>query len=343
MTTENRVALYGAPASPYTRKMLALLRYRRIPYRLLTGTMMEDQNLPRPKVQLLPTFFLPNENGEIEAVTDSTPLLRRLEVDYPGRSVIPTNPVISFLNSLLEDFADEWLTKAMFHYRWNFAGDIQKASLVLPRSNGVTSDEDTLQNMTNMFRERQTSRLHVVGSNAITAPVIEGSYINFLKAFDAHLANGYRFLLGARPSSADFATSGQLTALVLFDPTSNAAALEHSPRTYAWVEVGEDLSGFEPGEDDWITPDAIPETLRAILAEVGRYYAPVMLANAKALEDGAELAETEVDGCKWTQKPFSYQGKCLKWIREDHAALGENDRKRVDDILEGTGCEALFA
>jgi len=54
-----------------------------------------------PKVGLLPTYFLPGKDGELEAVTDSTPLIRRFEKDYKGRSVIPDNPVLSFLGDLI--------------------------------------------------------------------------------------------------------------------------------------------------------------------------------------------------------------------------------------------------
>ncbi len=104
----------------------------------------------------------------------------------------------------------------------------------------------------------------------------------------------------------------------------------------------EDLSGFEPHDGGWIERDAIPDSLRALFAEVGRVYAPFLLANADALAHRAEQVECTIDGRPWLQKPFPYQGKCLQWLREGHAALAPRDRVAVDGVLWGTGCEALF-
>jgi len=110
----------------------------------------------------------------------------------------------------------------------------------------------------------------------------------------------------------------------------------------AWVDLVEDLSGLEPVARDWTPPDALPDTLRAILAEVGRVYVPFLVANARALERGAERVECSIDGRPWVQRPFPYQGKCLTWLRQGYAALGTPERGAVDGLLAGTGCEALF-
>ena len=100
-----RITLIGAPPSPYTRKMISLLRYRHINYEIIwgdPGTILDSDeiftkfNIEKPKPALLPTFILPNKDGEMEAVTDSTPILRRFEKEYLERSVIPKNPVLSF-------------------------------------------------------------------------------------------------------------------------------------------------------------------------------------------------------------------------------------------------------
>ena len=87
----------------------------------------------------------------------------------------------------------------------------------------------------------------------------------------------------------------------------------------------------------------LPDTLKALLVELGRTYTPVMLANAQALDQGADKVETIVEGLPWEQEPFPYQGKCLQWLRVEYARLSEDDRERVDKMLAGTGCEALVA
>jgi glutathione S-transferase len=341
MTIPTPLLLRGAPGSPYTRKMLAVLRYRGIPYRLIVAMPDTDSRFKEPKVRLLPTFYLPNEEGDLEGVTDSSPLIRRFEDAFEGRSVVPGDPVVAFVDFLLEDYADEWLTKAMFHYRWRYTADIEKSGEILPRWRGISAPEATHQRLKREFQERQTGRLYVVGSNDTTAPVIEASYVRFIDLMRA-LLERQPFLMGDRPGASDFAVYGQLSQLAKFDPTPAAITLERAPRVHAWVDLVDDLSGLEVSDSQWVARDLLAERLGPLLREVGRVYAPFLAANAWALARGRDQMETVIDGRAWTQKPFPYQGKCLQWLVERYASLLPGDRAAVDSLLAGTGCEILF-
>lgn len=335
------LALFGSPGSPYTRKMLALLRYRRVAYRFLRGGMGQPEGMPRTKVNLLPTFYLPDSQGELKAVVDSTPIIRWLEANYPGRSVIPTNPVLKFLDLLLEDYADEWLTKAMFHYRWWREEDIAHAASILPLFSDVSMSGETYDAVRGMVRDRQVGRLYVVGSNETTSELIEASYLRFLKLLEARLQTS-PFLFGKRPASADFGVFGQLTQLVYFDPTPEAVSREVAPRVRAWVSTLEDMSGLEPEEADWMCADDVESNLGELLGEIGRVYVPVLLANARAANSGQETFETSVDGALWTQRTFPYQAKCLGWLRQEFARVDGDERDQLEALFAGTGCELLF-
>ena len=345
MPSAERVRLIGVTGSPYTRKMVALLRYRRIPYAITWGdpvAVLQAMGIEKPRPTLLPTFLLEDDAGELRAVCDSTPIIRRLEALHAGRSVRPSDRALAFIDYLLEDFGDEWCTRYMFHYRWHPPADADNAGTLLPLGTDASLTSEAHRRIKKMFTERQVGRLYVVGSSDETAPIIEASYRRFLGAMESHLAR-QPFMLGGRPGAGDFALYGQLTQLVGFDPTPRAIAHEVSPRTVAWVGRVEDLSGLDPVEADWIGLEAQPDTLRAILAEIGRTYVPALLANAKALQLGAKNWETEIDGARWTQPTFPYQAKCFRWINEQYAELGTSDRGRVDAVLAGTGCEAVIA
>jgi glutathione S-transferase len=334
--------IVGMPGSPYSRKLRAVLRYRRIPHAWVTAGSPEHRELPRPRVELLPQLVLPGPDGTPVAETDSTPLIRRLEREHAGRSVLPTDPVVAFLDALIEDYADEWLTKAMFHYRWAFAPDIAQAAAILPRWFRPEAPDEVAIAGGRQFADRQIDRLGVVGSNATTAITIEMSYRRLLALLDARLT-GSRFVMGGRPGAADFALYGQLTQLVGFDPTPRAIALECAPRVVAWVDLVEDLSGLEPRAGEWIDREAAATLLRPLLTEIGRVYIPFLLANADALDRGAGQVACSIDGRPWTQHPFPYQRKCVHVLRAAFGALAPDDRRAATSLLDGTGCEPLTA
>lgn len=333
--------IVGMPGSPYSRKLRAVMRYRRIPYAWTTTGSPESRALPQPRVELMPQLILPDANGTPQALTDSTPLIRRLETMYDGRTVIPPDPVVRFLDELIEDYADEWLTKAMFHYRWAFAPDIALAAAILPRWFHPDSPNDAATAGGKQFAARQIGRLAVVGSNATTATTIEDGYRRLLRLLDARLT-GVRFVMGGRPGASDFGLYGQLTQLAGFDPTSRAIALDIAPRLVAWTDLVEDLSGMDPQDGDWLTRDAARDALGPLLAEIGRVYVPFLLANAAAIARGAEQVECTLDGKPWVQRPFPYQAKCLAWLRESYAGLTPADQAATAAIVAGTGCDALW-
>ena len=167
----------------------------------------------------------------------------------------------------------------MFHYRWHFDEDIDNAGTLLPLNQVVNLDSKSLSSFKEHIAQRQIGRLGVVGSSDVTAAAIERSYERFLNLLEEHFSQ-FPFLLGNRPAFCDFALFGQLSQLVGFDPTSRKIAHKVSPRTVAWTNIMEDLSGLEVSDEDWIDEE-LSESLINIFKEIGRVYVPALLANEK--------------------------------------------------------------
>jgi hypothetical protein len=105
----------GSAGSPYLIKMRAIFRYRRILHiwQHCSGRIKDGTADVRPLLMAIVKF---PSNGDWRV--DSTPIAYELEERYSERSILPPDPVHRFLAELIEDIADEWLTKAMFHYPW---------------------------------------------------------------------------------------------------------------------------------------------------------------------------------------------------------------------------------
>jgi len=335
------LVITGAIGSPYTRKIRSLVVYRRIPYEFV-GFTDERRDLPKPPLPLLPCVYLPEGEDGLVPTSDSTFQLRTLEERYSGRSVIPNDPALAFLDYLVEDYADEWLTKAMFHYRWGIPENAEHASNILPLWN-LTVPDEFVETFHETFAQRQIDRLSgvVTGSLEVCGPIIEKGYRRLLEILRVRFAE-HRFVFGARPSAGDFGLQGQLTQLVQVEPTSMALCRKEAPRVMAWVDVVDDLSGLRvDGDEGWLAREDLGDSFRELLGEIGRSYAPFMVANAAAIESGEKETHCEIDGQPYWQQAFPYQRKCLTWLQAEYEKLAPADRQFVDQTLTGTGCEQL--
>ena len=335
------IKLIGNVGSPYTRKMLAYLRYKRIPYEVIWGQpedVLKEMSIEPPKPILLPVFILDRE-GQATAVTDSTPLIREFEEKYPDRSVLPKDPALNFINYVLEDFGDEWCTKFMFHYRWHFDEDADNAGTILPLGINNVLKDDELVFFKEYFAKRQIDRLWVVGSNNDTAEFIDKSYKNVLSIFEEHFKK-QPFLLGNYPSSCDFAIYGQFTQLVGFDPTPRRIAYDISPRTVTWVGTLEDRGGLNYSEEN-LSLDSLSDSVHDLFKELSISYVPTMIENHKAIGEGKKEWSVDLAGYPWKQKSFPYQAKCLDWIRDEFRDLDNKNQEKVLGFLTATNCQSL--
>lgn len=331
-----RYRLIGANGSPYSMKLRAILRYRRLPHDWVLRTPALREELSHLKVQLVPVLRLP-DSGEF--LIDSTPIAFELEKRHPGeRSIVPDDPGLAFLSHLIEDMADEWLTKAMFLYRWELPEDQDYCSRWIIADSQPGLRGAAFEAAARAIRDRQVGRMALVGCAPQNAPAIKASFQRILSILEAHVGHG-RHLFGSRPALADFGLFGQLKTLDT-DPTPGRLMRQTAPMVEHWIRQLDDASG-EEGE--WIDPKApLPESVMALLRHTGEVYLPFLIANAAAVAAKAPSFALELLGHRHEQAPFPYQAKCLAWLREGYAALSGEPRQRVRAALAETGCLAAL-
>ncbi|HTY18489.1 MAG TPA: glutathione S-transferase family protein [Myxococcota bacterium] len=327
--------LFGLELSPYSVKVRSYLRYKGIPHEWVVrnlGNMAEFQK--HAKLPLIPLLLAPDGS----ALQDSTPILELLEARFPEPSIHPPDAAAAFLSALIEEYADEWVNKPMFHYRWWYEADQDSAAERIARWNlgamepgaGGAPDE-AVAKMSASVKQRMVPRLGFVGSSETTRPVIETSFERLVALLESHLARR-PYVFGGRPAFGDFGLWGQLYNLST-DPTPGALLRARAPRVMAWIERMLEPVG-QGGFEDW---DALAPTLEPLLRdEVAAIFLPWSAANARALAAGEGELRVELGGRRFTQQVQKYHAKSLEALRARYRAVA--DRSRLDPILARTGC-----
>ena len=322
--------LIGVELSPYTVKLRAILRYRHIPHVWLCRFPQFFEETRTLNPGLMPVLQYPDGAYRV----DSTFIAQDLEDIFSNaRSIFPTDPALAFLAHLIEDMADEWLCKMVFHYRFSYDIDRLYGPRWVMDDTLVASSADELDRHYSIFLERQTNRMQLFGCLPEHTDLFETGYRNVLESLEDFVSNE-KFLFGTRPSIADFALYGQLVTL-MHDLSPGAVMRKIAPRTISWLMRLADTSGVD---GTWLDHDQPSESLKKLLAMAGRIYLPYLKANANAFTNNENSFTTHLDGHRYTQPVFKYHVKCLNTLIRKFNTLKASDKKRLDLLLEDTNC-----
>jgi glutathione S-transferase len=320
--------IFGSELSPYSVKVRSYFRYKQIPHQWVTRNASNmDEFRKHARLPLIPLVVAPGG----EALQDSTPILEALEARFPEPGIHPAGPVAGFVSALLEEYADEWGNKPMFHYRWTYPADARSAAERIARENLPGAGEEQVLGTAETVRGRMVPRLSFVGSSPATLVTIEDSFRREARLLEAHLA-ARPYLFGAQPAFADFGAFAQLYECAS-DPTPGAWLRAETPRVSAWI--GRMLAPKSEGPfEAW---SALEPTLLPLLREeVAACFLPWSDANARALAAGEAEFEVDLGGVPFRQQAQKYHARSLGALRARYAAAP--GKEALDPVLERAGC-----
>jgi glutathione S-transferase len=318
--------VYGSTASYYTGKLGAYLRAKGIPYRLEP---FSEANLRRAAARTGVVQIPQVECPDGSWLVDTTRILEHFERVRPEPAVSPRAPAVAFVSRLIEDYADEWLWRPAMHYRWSFPETARLMSAWLAEHVAERRAPEWLKRR--WWRRRQF-RTFVAGDGvtAGTRAAVEASYLETLDALEAILASR-PFVLGLRPTEADFGLFGPLFRHFSCDPAPARILRERAPGVLEWVARMWNLrpARFEAAP----LPERLPEDLGALLDPIASVYLPYLEANAAAYAKGERRVRHAVRGVPFAEPTKPYRVWCRDCLQRELCGLDTADRAEVERAL----------
>ena len=282
MPTQPVVLVHGLTVSYFTRKVTGYLDHAGVAWRLA------------PSIGANPAARAEGWNGGIPVVTDaqgelmwdSTAIIEHLDRLHPERTVLPDDPTLRFLAYVLDDFSDEWFYRHAVGTRWLVDENRGTVSWDIARE-GAREVDAPADQVRDFVAGAMTACLPRLGTTPENLDAwVQDSLVPWQQALGRHLGS-HAFLLGERPSLADFAFFGGNAAHFANDPWCRRLTDEVAPEVVAMTHRMMEPMG---PIGDWLDPTDLPDTVIDLLAEAGRHYLPWV---ARATVDGAATVTFE--------------------------------------------------
>lgn len=310
--------VHGLDLSYFTGKLEAYLRNKGLPYELIE---MDTRDFKRcgkatgvaqmPQVEWLDGQWL----------SDTTLIIEFLETLHTQTSVLPEKPTLRFMAQLLEDFGDEWLWRPALYYRWAHAQDARLMSHRL--ADGMMRDVPLPFFMRRwaILNRQRFFFLWQDGVRSNTAKRVEQHYLETLDALEQVLSKT-PFVLGHKPSLADYGLYGSMFRHFFCDPTPARIMRLRAPAVHEWVARlwNTRLENYA----DIAFENDIPTSLVPLLSIVCSEFLPYMQANYAAIEQGEKRFHFNSKGTVFKLPVQRYRAWRFQRLKTRYQALDES-------------------
>jgi glutathione S-transferase len=282
MTPQKPYILWGSQHSYYTGKIRSYLIKKGVPYREFLTSNPEFFSRVVPAIRHMVVPVIETPDGRL--IQDTTDMIEFFERAFPQPAMVPDAPLQKAVAWLLGAFGSEALLPAGMHYRWSYRAEQEQflraefGRLRYAGPDRAARDASGLQMM-----DYFNGFLPTLGVTAASIPTVEGAYCELLDALEAHFQQ-WPYLLGGRPSIADFGFMAPLFAHLARDPVPATLMKNRAPNVYRWTERM-NYPAIADGEfpacpEAFPADDAIPDSLEPILRLVFQDWGPQLLADA---------------------------------------------------------------
>lgn len=367
--TADRYTLWGTPHSLYTGKARSYLIKKRIAFdeRPASDPRFIGEITPAIGHFVAPVIECPG--GLI--VQDTTAIIDHCEACHAAPVLEPTGGVQRVVAAIFDAFGSNYLLPLAMHYRWSY---LERQDLFLrtefARAIPTSMPYEQRLATAGKLMARFSGFLPNLGVAPAVIPAMEESFAELLAALEQHF-RAHPYLLGGRPSVADFGMMAPLYAHLARDPVPGFLMRTTAPSVARWTErmnVPEipDFDYADPG-GDYPADDAVPETLEAVLALAFAQWGPGLGADADqfnrwldALADPAPGTLVSHDGARRVHPhvgmiDYPWRGVNMRRASQPHSlwhfaraqdaarSLNSGAAARLAALLDRTGGTAIMA
>ncbi len=379
--TDTRYRLFSWEHSFFSGKVRSYLRYKQafdglgpgFEDVLATPEIIQKVLAPATGSPTVPQLLIP----DVGMIQDSSEIIDLVEQRHPGPAVVPDAeraPRQRLTCYLLELLADEWMLVYAFWERWHYSTDgvtpshldfnaQQWGAFLSAQGSGSTRRAAGRALFDQVFGRKNPAGadrgpyagLRDLGVTEKTLEAWQASNLRLLERLEAHFGQ-HDYVLGGRPSLADFALMGPLYAHQYRDAVAGFILKTRFPLVAEWVErctaVGSlnarayDQVVYGVNEDgeleeilaqsdggDWLAKDEIPQTLLPVLEVFFVEMWPVLQSAVETLRvflEGGQLPPGgELPGRSFTATPGFEELQTGDGALTHAFALGEVTGRRM--------------